>query len=486
MAGVAGINMFLGMVRVKLSAVMIGVQGTGMVSGYNSVQGLLGTIAGLGIQSSAVREIALIAAKEDDHAVGRIIVILNRISLLTGILGFLSMVALSPVISQLTFGNRDYILDISALGLTILLNNLAMGRMALLHGLRKINDMAKANVLGTSIATVFTVAFYYWFGIRGIVPSFIAISLIQLCVAFIYSRKITFERVKITWRCTLKESRGMVQLGFVFMLNSLVASAVGFATIAIISQKLSVQAIGIYSAAMALSGVFINFILSSMGTDYYPRLASMSGDMQGMNKLANEQTEICLLLSLPGLIGTLTLAPWAIKLFYSSEFLASTDLLRWFILGCFGRIVSWPLGFLILALGQKKYLLINESTFHILHLILIYLSIDYFGILGVSVAFFVLYIGYTVSVYLISKKLVQFKWDPGTRGKLVYSTLVLVGCFICTKALPLWASTIIGLVVTLGSLYYSIRWLISNISATNPLVKRILDLRIVTFLFSTR
>ncbi|MEK9776722.1 MAG: hypothetical protein VW339_11375, partial [Quisquiliibacterium sp.] len=58
MGGAAGINLLLGMVRVKFAAVLIGTTGVGLIASFTAIQGLIGTLAGLGIHSSAVRDIA--------------------------------------------------------------------------------------------------------------------------------------------------------------------------------------------------------------------------------------------------------------------------------------------------------------------------------------------------------------------------------------------------------------------------------------------
>lgn len=65
----------------------------------------------------------------------------------------------------------------------------------------------------------------------------------------------------------------------------------------------------------------------------------------GEPRLVNEQTEIGLILAVPGMPATLTLAPWIIHLFYTGEFLPASELSQWFILECLGRVLSWPLGF---------------------------------------------------------------------------------------------------------------------------------------------
>ena len=102
MGGAAGINLLLGMLRVKFAAVFIGTTGVGLISSFGALQGLVGTLAGLGIQSSAVREIAAAVGKGDEQAVGRAVLALRRICWLTGLVGMAAMMLLAPLLSQLT------------------------------------------------------------------------------------------------------------------------------------------------------------------------------------------------------------------------------------------------------------------------------------------------------------------------------------------------------------------------------------------------
>ena len=53
MGGTAGITMLLGMVRTKISAVLLGTAGAGLMVNFSSMQGLIGALAGLGVGSSA-------------------------------------------------------------------------------------------------------------------------------------------------------------------------------------------------------------------------------------------------------------------------------------------------------------------------------------------------------------------------------------------------------------------------------------------------
>lgn len=471
MGGAAGINLLLGMVRVKFAAVFIGATGVGLNASFGALQGLIGTLAGLGIQSSAVREIAAAVGTNDEQAIGRAVLTLRRICWLTGLAGMAAMALLSPLLSQLTFGHRGYALDIAALSLVILFGNLSGGQMALIQGMRRIGDMARANIVGAVFGTLAAIGFYASLGLRGIVPTLLAVSAFQLVLSWHFARKLPVPKVELTWRQTFAEANGMVRLGLVFMANGFMGSAVTYITIALITQYEGTQAVGLYSAAFALSGMFVNFVLGAMGADYYPRLTAVAHEKAAMSRMVNEQTEISLLLALPGLLATMALAPWILQLFYTHEFLGAVDLLQWFILGCMGRVISWPLGFVMLALGKGKWYLLTENSFNILHVALVALGLHLLGIEGVAVGFFVMYLGYILAVYLVCRHLISFAWSPACRRIAFFGLPILIATFIACRSLPLWAASALGLVFTVVVSGYCLRGLAQRVGPGHRIVR---------------
>lgn len=473
MGGAAGINLLLGMVRVKFAAVFIGATGVGLNASFGAVQSLIGTLAGLGIQTSAVREIAAAVGKNDEQAIGRAVLIVRRLCWLTGLLGLLVMVLLSPLLSQLTFGHRGYAVDIAALGFVVLFGNLSGGQMALIQGMRRIGDMASANIIGAVFGTASAIGFYSTLGLRGIVPTLLAVSAFQLAVSWHFAQKVPVPHVTLTLRQTLAESEGMVRLGLIFMANALISSAVSYITIALIAQQGGTQAVGIYSAAFALSGMFVNFVLGAMGADYFPRLTAVVHNHAAMNRMVNEQTEIGLLLALPGLLATLALAPWILPLFYTREFLDSVELLQWFILGCMGRIISWPLGFVLLALGKGRWFLITEGSFNILHVVLVALGLHFYGVEGVAIAMVVMYLGYVAAVYLVSRRLIGFRWSAECKRLGLFALPILAVTFTVSRLAPQWPATWFGLMLTFITSVLCLRGLVSRLGSEHRVVRAI-------------
>ena len=55
-------------------------------------------------------------------------------------------------------------------------------------------------------------------------------------------------------------------------------------------------------------------------------------------------------------------APLVLQILYSSEFVVAAELLRWQIMGDVLKIISWPLGYLLLARGRGKTYMAGEAV----------------------------------------------------------------------------------------------------------------------------
>ncbi len=481
MGAAASISMLLGMIRIKSAAILMGTGGVGLIAGFTAIQDIVVTLAGLGIQSSAVREIAGAAGKGDDLTIGRVVCVLRRICLLTGLAGMLTVMVASPWLSRLTFDSDAYTLDIAALGIVILLVNLSNGQLALLQGMRCIGDIARVNIGSAVFGVLMAIGLYYWLGVRGIVPSFVSAAAIQMIFAWRFARRIPVLVVRLTWVQTFREASEMIKLGLVVMWTALMVSGTSYFTILLITQELDLNAVGLYSAAFTLSGISANLVLGAMATDYYPRLVSVAHEKPAVNRLVNEQTEVGLTLALPGLLATLTLAPWVLQIFYTQEFVVASSALQWFVLGCIGRVISFPLGFLILALGKARWYFLTETATNLTHIALISFGLEWFGVDGVAMAFFAMNVGYIAVVFMVSSHLTGFNWSADCTRFLGYTIAISVTASVVCQFLSLWLSTFFGLAITLALGIFSLRKLTRLVGPDHLIVRLIGKLPLANF-----
>lgn len=486
--GASGINQLLGMVRVKFAAVLIGATGVGLIASFGTLQVFIGTLAGLGLQSSAVREIAAAVGKNDDQAIGRAVLTLRRLCWLTGLVGMAAMMLLAPWLSQLTFGHRNYTLDIAALGIIIFFGNLSGGQMALIQGTRRIGEMARANTIAAGCSTVATISLYCSLGLRGIVPALIGVSAIQLALSGFFARRVSVPQVRLTWRQTFAEAGSMLKLGLIMMLSGLTASAVSYLTVTLITEYEGSQAVGLYSAAFALSGIFVNFVLRAMGADYYPRLTARMSDKPAMVHMVNEQTEICLLLAVPGLLATMALAPLILQIFYTREFLGAVGMLQWFILGCLGRVIAWPMGYVVLSMNRGGLFFLLEFSLMLLQILLIKFGLPIFGLDSVAISFAAIAFLNIIIEYIVVMRLINFKWHKSSLRVSLISIAVTVALLVVNKVTSNTISTPVGLIfaamitcLNAVGLFYRINKSdrLSTAISKMPLVRKILQPQII-------
>jgi PST family polysaccharide transporter len=352
--GAQAANYLISLVRIKLVAMLLGPTGVGLIGLYASAIGLVGMVSGLGVSSSGVREIVRAYSKNDAVEAARTVVILRHACWATGLFGWGLAVLFREPISSFMTGSAQHGGTIALLGSMVLFGAISSGQLALLRGLRRIGDLARANVLGALVGSIVTVLIYYAFGEAGIVPAMIAAAFVAVVCSYGFSRRISVAPLSVGWGEVWRGFRTLVGLGLAFMWGGILVAGLDMFTRAIIVRKFGIEAAGIYQAAWALSGVFASFVLSAMGADFYPRLTAAIHDRARAARIVNEQTEIGILLALPGLLAALAFAPLVIKLLYTPQFLPAAHLLPWMALGVFGQVVSWPLGFVQLALGASR------------------------------------------------------------------------------------------------------------------------------------
>ena len=254
---------------------MLGPEGIGLVSLYQSIIDLVGNVAGLGIASSGVREVAEACASNDSRRIAVATQTLKRLSWLTGVLGWLVTAALSYPLSQWILGSHLHAGASTLLGASLLFTMASGGQMACIQGMRRIGDLAKLQILSMCTSTAVAIGIYFWLREKGILPVLISSAIISFAGSWWYASKLRIEKIDLDWIATWQNSKRLIQLGIAFMWSALMTAGVAFAIRAMITRDLGIEANGIFQSAWAISGMFAGFILSAMGTDFYPRLTAL-------------------------------------------------------------------------------------------------------------------------------------------------------------------------------------------------------------------
>lgn len=458
------INMLIGMLRTKFVAVLLGPTGIGLMGVYTAITGMVSTISSMGIGSSGVRQIAEAHGTGDQDRIARVVKTLRRTVWLTGLLGMAAIIFGSALLSSSSFGDYDHALPIALLGITILLGNIAVGQSCILQGTRRISALSRISIIGALNGTAISIPCFYFWGLQGIVPSLILTSMAALATSWWFARRVAVKPIAMPWRESRTDAAQLLHFGIPLMLSGLMTTLSAYIIRIVLIRQIGLDGVGIWQAAFNLSGILVNFVLAAMSTDYYPRLTAVAGDNKRVTEEVNAQTEIALLLAVPGLAATIIFAPLVIAIFYSGKFDSAVDILRWSVYGIFGRVISWPLGFVLLAKGMGKTFFFAETLHNAFYVVAIWFCSRLWGLPGTGIAFLLLYIFVTLQVYAIVFKISRTIWNRSNTVHIaVFGALLTMVGLISAFIINPWYQFPLNLVIFASVSAYCLTRL-SNIS----------------------
>jgi PST family polysaccharide transporter len=462
----------VGVVRTKAMAVMLGPAGFGLMGLYSSIIDLVLAVASLGLGASGVRQIAEAAASGDNGRIGRTVLVLRRTAVVLGLLGLGLTVLFAEPLAVLTFGSADHAPAVALLSLAVFFRVVAAGQGALIQGLRRIADLARLNIIGAVLGTVLAIVLVWLWGERGVAPALVGAAALALATSWWYSRKVAIAAPVLTAAAVRQETAALLKLGFAFMASGILMMGAAYAVRTIVLRQEGLDAAGYYSAAWTLGGLYVGIILQAMGADFYPRLVGAADDPPRCNRLVNEQTQVSLLLAGPGVIATLTFASLVISLFYSAKFAEAVEVLRWICLGVALRVITWPIGFIIVAKNRQLLFLATEIAWTVVNVGLTWLCVRAHGLAGAGIAFFASYVFHAVMIYPIVHHLTGFRWSRENVITALLFTTSIAGVFIAFQLLAPLPATLIGTVVMLANAGYALHGLLSVVDGgSSPLTR---------------
>jgi antigen flippase len=428
--GSAALGMLISMVSVKGSAMFLGPAGIGELRQYQATLGTISAVCGLGLGPSAVRRVAHCLATGDRAIAARTASNLSRLVVLTGVVGWVATAALSIPISMGAFDDREHAIGLTFAGASVLLGSISAGYLSLLQAQQRVSELAIARVGASAATAALSIACFWWLGGRGIVPAIVLSATFAVLIHRRLARPHALDAPgPVALSETLRSGWDLAGLGFAMMLPTILACAIGTIIGSLVVRELGMPANGLYSAAWGLSVLFASFILNAMEADFFPRLSSVQHDAESMRRVVNEQTEVGILLAMPGVIGTIALAPLALRVFYTQDFIPAADLLVWLVAGVFGRVTSWPLSLILLARGRSRTYVATETSFAALHVCLCIVGIEIAGLLGLALAYCVQIWAYNVAMIVIANREIGMRWSTPVL-RLIAITGALAAAFL--------------------------------------------------------
>jgi len=455
--GVQAFNIVISVIRSKFVAVLLGPAGMGIAGLLNSTTGFISALTNFGLGTSAVKNVSAASATGEDVRVQKIVSVLRRLVWITGLLGMVLTAALSPWLSQITFGNRDFTFAFIWISVTLLFRQLSSGQLVVLQGLRKLKLLARANVTGSLIGLFIAIPVYYIWRLDGIVPVIIISSLTSMLLSWYFARRAGVKTVSVPREETLAEGKEMLKMGFMISLSGLIASAVSYLVRIYISNTGGVEQVGLYTAGFAIIGTYVGMIFTAMSTDYYPRLSAVAHDNLKSRELMNQQAEVAILILAPILAIFLIFINWLVILLYSTKFVAVNEMIHWAALGMYFKAASWSISFILLAKGASKVFLWNELAANLYVMIFNVLGYRFAGLEGLGISYLAAYFAYFIQVFILARIKYSFSFNIVFYRVAGIQLLIGLLCFTVMRLLSSPWTYVLGSVLIIISLSCSFR-----------------------------
>jgi O-antigen/teichoic acid export membrane protein len=407
------ITLLISIAKTKLTAIFLGNVGMGIFSILSSLLNLFGSIINLGISTSAIKEVA----SADGNSEVSLTYTLNsvrKVILFLGIVGSISMIVLSPLISLLIFGNTNYTLSVLSLSIALFFNQITQIGIIQLRGLRKLKSLARANVTGAFFGFLISIPLYYFWGIDAIIPVLIASSMLTFIRSQYYTRDINVKKIDISIKESFINSSKMIKTGVVLSLSSILTLASSFLIRMFVKEEGGFKDVGLYHASFLILNNYFGIIFTVLSTDFFPRISSAIKSSKETKQLIENQLIFGLSLISPIICFLIVFNSFMINMLFSSKFNLVSEILVWAFLGIYFKLFGWINSYILLCHDNLKIYSISEVLSITTQLILSLTLYYFIGLRGLGIAYLVSFILFLVQTTYLVRKLNHIRIDKSS------------------------------------------------------------------------
>lgn len=415
-------NILCSIIRTKLIALWIGPVGMGLFAIFNSAIEMIGNITNLGLRTSSIRNIS--QETNNGGKLNRICTVVRRWTLVLGILGAIVIASASPLLSQMSFGDKNHIWGYIALSIAVLANTLTNGEHSILQGTSLLRKLAKASLYGAFTGLLLSIPLFYFLGEDSIIPSIICYSLSILFFSYLLRNKnVGIQGETLSIKDTINLGKDFLKLGIFITLTDIATQITNYAFISYLNNASSTEMVGYYQTGYTLIAKYTALIFSSLGVEYFPRLSKVSHSNIRLNTFVSQEINIVLMILTPVIIAFILCRRLIISILYSPDFFIIETFISVGIIGMIFRAISWCMAFVILAKGTGKIFFITEITSTIIFLFLYIPAFNIFGLNGFGVAFLLWYLFYSIIIAFVYYRKFRLKLNIACYKWLIWSLI---------------------------------------------------------------
>lgn len=380
----------------KILAVYVGPAGYAVIGQFQNAVAIIVSLAG-GVVATGVTKVT--AQHFDDeakqHAVWKTAI---RFSLGASIIAAIVLLLMGNSLAQWLLHRADMSNVFVWLALTLpamAANNLLL---AIVNGKKEVGIYVTANIIGSLISMLVTGLLAFNFGLYGALVAFaINPAIVLLATAAIVARRDWFK-AKFLWgqmnQPALRELSGFALMG----LTSALTVPISYMLIRDhLATSLGLSAAGYWQASWKISEIYLMLVTTTLSVYYLPRLAEIRTSSELKTEIIKVYRFVMPLVTV-GAATIYILRDFIIETLFTSDFLPMRELFLWQLVGDVVKIGSWILAYIMIGRGMVRLFITTEIIFSTSFVLLSWMLVSFFGLIGVSIAHAINYSLYWVGM----------------------------------------------------------------------------------------
>ncbi len=350
---VVGARLVISLVVQNLLAQYTGQSGIAKVGQIRNLSGILTSLSSFGLFNGIVKYIS--DYKQDEDGLKKLFSTVFVLSTIATLVLSLGLFFWAKSISKWLLFSEEYQLIFKLLAVVV--PCIAMNRIfyGIISGLSAYKINAKIEIIWYSLASLLLVVSLLYHNILGVLIAIALTPAIQFLITlFIFGRTIkeyiNFKRLKFQ-APMLRVLLGYTLVSFVATVCSNLVD-INFRTS--ISERLSENDAGIWTAMSSISKIYMQFILAVFSLYILPKYAELTSSFEFRAELKSIYTSLVPLVII-GMILVYVLKDFIVLIIYNETFLAMSLLFKWQLLADFVRFMANILSFKFLAKKQISY-----------------------------------------------------------------------------------------------------------------------------------
>ncbi|WP_262714040.1 oligosaccharide flippase family protein [Phaeocystidibacter marisrubri] len=395
LAGTRFAQFFASLARVKISALILGTTGVGIVDQITFLTNKVSQFTTIGTAEAFVKQLAESKSKDDAKSLiysafkSYALVIFGFVVLSVGL-----MLGFKEEVTNYLFGEDEYIVYFFVALLTFPILVIHSFPFSILKAFKNVRAISRARIITSAIQFVISIPLILIWELEGAVAYVPLAIAIDVAVLMWLANKKCFQEYEISFARIIKAPlrRDFLKELFLFSAFGLTVGVfliiVELVTRSIVLDHLGVDAIGLYSPILLFASIFTGFILPALSTYLYPRFSEMKGHKE-VSGLINDALRIGSFGLIPLLFIGIPYHKLIIVTFYSTEFLDASNYLPYHLMGTSFFVWWYVFSQSLTPMGKIKVHGVFRLFYGSIDLLVTYWAVNRYGLIGWTLKFIV-------------------------------------------------------------------------------------------------